>query len=250
MKNILIGTPIKNAEFFIENLLIQIKNLSYPKKNISLCFIENDSEDDTWQVLNQKINSIIDINEYRKVTILKLDLGFKLKYADRHKIEFSKNRIKNLIILRNFIVNNFLQDNDYLWWIDSDVEIIPNNSLEHLLSFDKDIIMPTYYTNHNFYDCASYAYINNIPIRLGHLPNYLPENQEIFELERCECAALINRKVFDSGLRYFYVDEEYLDLCNNIAGCRLEGVSFSEKAKKNGFNIFGSLKLKIKHCEG
>ena len=249
MKNILIGTPIKNGEIFIDNLLTQINNLSYPKKHISLCFVENDSEDNTWNKLNNAIKQIINVDEYRQVTILKLDLGFKLKHEDRHKFEYSKNRIKNLVVLRNFIVNNYLWDNDYLWWVDADVENLPVNSIEYLSSFDKDMLMPFYYSEWwKCYDCASYAYINNNIMKLDMLASEFPES-EIIELNRCECSAFIKRKVFDNSIRYEFIDEEYIDLCNNVIPCKLEGVSFSEKAKSMGFSIYGCLKFKIKHWQ-
>ena len=249
MKNVLIGIPIKNGKMFIDNLLQQINKLSYPKQYISICFIENDSDDNTWEHLNKQIYTKLLYNNYKNITLLKLDLGFKLKHEDRHKFEYSKNRIKNLVILRNFIVNNFLKDNEYLWWVDADIELLPENSIEYLMTHEKDILMPYYYTEWwDCYDCASYAYVNNIIKRLNDLKNLFPQ-KEIIELERCECSAFINRKVFDSGLRYIYIEENYTDLCNNVIPCKLEGVSFSENAKKYGFNIFGCLQFKIKHLQ-
>lgn len=249
MKNILIGIPIKNGEVFIDNLLEQINKLSYPKQCISICFVENDSDDNTWEYLNKQLHTKLSYNQYKKISLLKLDLGFKLKHEDRHKFEYSKNRIKNLVVLRNFIVNNFLEDNEYLWWVDADVELLPENSIEYLSSFNKDILMPYYYTDWwECYDCASYAYVNNNPIRLNDLVKIFP-NEEIIKLERCECASFINRKVFDSRLKYIYVEENYIDLCNNVIPCKLEGVSFSEKAKEMGFDIYGCLKFKIKHWQ-
>ena len=41
---------------------------------------------------------------------------------------------------------------------------------------------------------------------------------------------------------------DYIKLCGGIIPCKLEGVSFSENAKKLGFNIYGCLKFQIKHC--
>ena len=248
MNNILIGTPIKNGSIFLDNFLNNINNLSYPKKNISLCFIENDSEDNTWDKLTKTISEKISVDQYKEVVILKLDLGFLLKHEHRYESEYNKQRIKNLVILRNFIVNNFLKNNDYLWWLDIDIEHFPKNSIEHLLSFNKDIVMPLYtHDTYKYHDCASYTYIDNKVTRLCELTKMFPFD-EIIELERCECASFINRRVFDSGLRYIFVDEEYRDLCGGIIPCKLEGVSFSENAKKLGFNIYGCLKFQIKHC--
>jgi hypothetical protein len=249
MKNILIGTPIKNGEIFVDNLLNQINNLSYPKKYISLCFVENDSEDNTWKKLNESIKQILNVDEYRKVIILKLDLGFKLRHEDRHKFEYSKNRIKNLVVLRNFIVNNYLCDNDYIWWVDADIEEVPINSIEYLSSFDKDMLMPFYYSEWwKCYDCASYANVDNKIIKLDELSDLFPD-KEIYKLNRCECSAFIKKRVFESGLRYSFIEEEYVDLCGNNIPCKLEGVSFSEQAFLNGFEIFGCLKFKIKHWQ-
>jgi len=238
-KNILIGTPVKNGAKFLDNFLNKLNNLSYPKENISLCFIENDSEDDTWSILNEIISKKIPIHEYKDITILKLDLGFLLKHECRYQIEHYQQRINNLVILRNFIVNNYLKNNDYLWWLDIDVENFQENSIEYLLSLNKDIVMPLYTHNtYGYHDCASYTNLNGKVTRLYELTHIFP-NEEIIELERCECAAFINRKVFDSGLRYLFVDDEYTDLCGNVIPCKLEGVSFSENAKKLGFNIYG-----------
>ena len=58
-----------------------------------------------------------------------------------------------------YIVDNFTQDCDYLWWVDSDFEIIPRDTLNLLIECDKDVVIPTL-TNekYEYHDCGSVVY--------------------------------------------------------------------------------------------
>jgi hypothetical protein len=245
---ILIGTPIKNNEKYIENLINLIDKIDYPKNLISLCFIENDSEDDTWSVLNKVINDRLKVEEYNKITLKKLDLGFKLKHENRYDTNYTIQRIKSIVITRNYIINNYLKDAEYLWWLDADVVDFDKNIVKDFLNINKDVVMPIYYTNNWLHDCASHIIVNNKIIRLGEISNLYPTLNSI-KLIKCECAAFIKRKVFEIGLRYFVKEENYIDLCGNVFPCKMEGVSFSEKALEFGFEIYGALKIKIKHID-
>ena len=137
-KKIVIGIPVKNTGKFLYNLLDQLRSLNYNKKLIKIAFVEGDSFDDSYDICEELKNKILDFD---KIELHKLDFNFHLEHNEgRWKQETFKFRIKNLVNTRNYIVDNFTQDCDYLWWVDSDFEIIPRDTL-NLLKDDQQLII-------------------------------------------------------------------------------------------------------------
>ncbi len=46
--NIVLAIPVKNCSQFLPNLCKEIEKLDYPKENLSIMFLENDSTDGSW----------------------------------------------------------------------------------------------------------------------------------------------------------------------------------------------------------
>lgn len=141
MHNILIAIPMKNCGIFFNNLMRQIDNLDYPKEHISIAIVENDSDDNSWERI-QAFAEAQKLSGYRSVQIEKRDTGFKLPIESRHVDSIQPKRLKVLADLRQYIVDKYLQDNDYLWWIDADCIQIPRNSLNEMLRPGHDIVVP------------------------------------------------------------------------------------------------------------
>ena len=242
MKNVLIGIPVKNCGAWLENTVNQLINMNYDKQNLSIVFIENDSDDYSYVVVEYCVNKILSKYNYRSVKYEKKDIGFKLPHESRHDFRYMDKRMNSLKIIRNHIVDTYLLDNDFLWWVDADYQYIPPGFLIEAVNFDKDIIMPRVEVNGINYDGMTHALIDGVGVPIDQVAKRFDD--VFYPMNLVECAALVSRRVFDSKLRYnsgVVVSEDgnkyYFQ----------EGTHFSRKAKMMGFKLYGALKHVIIH---
>lgn len=242
MKNILIGIPVKNCGAWLENTVKQIINLQYDKENISVVFVENDSDDYSFAVVEYCANKLLSKYNYRSVKYEKMDIGFKLPHESRHDFRHMDKRMNSLKIIRNYIVDTYLLDNDFLWWVDADYQYIPPNFLIDAVNFDTDIVMPRVEVEGKNYDGMTHSVIDGVGLPIDEVSKKIDEM--FYPMNIVECAALISRRVYDSGLRY---DSGYLIGDDDKKYFFQEGTHFSRKAKIMGFKLYGSLKHIIIH---
>jgi len=239
-KKIVIGIPVKNTGKFLYNLLDQLRSLNYNKKLIKIAFVEGDSFDNSYDICEELKNKILDFD---KIELHKLDFNFHLEHNEgRWKPETFKFRIKNLVNTRNYIVDNFTQACDYLWWVDSDFEIIPRDTLNLLIECDKDVVIPKL-TNekYEYHDCGS------VIIKDGKQYRFQFIDKDIVKLDRADTHCFIKRRVFDANIKYTYIDKEYFDGCGGHQFCYSDGTQFSFDCISNGFEIYGANNIIIKH---
>jgi len=241
-KKILIGIPVKNCESWLKNTVQQIINLDYNKENISIVFIENDSDDHSLTVIKYCVNKLLTKYKYRSVNYEKKDIGFKLPHQSRHDFRHLDKRMNSLRIVRNYIVDNYLLDNDFVWWVDADYKFIPPTLLKDAINFDKDIIMPRVEVNNINYDGQTRGYVDGKIFKINEISSMV--NDDIYPMEMIECAAIISRKVFDTGIRY---ESGFLTEENGNKIYLQEGPHFAYRAKKKGFQLYGLLKHVIVH---
>lgn len=241
-KNILIGIPVKNCGEWIEETIQQIINIEYDKSKISIAFVENDSTDYSYAALQYCIGKHLSKHPYRSIKLEKKDIGFDLPHTSRHDFRHMEKRMNSLRIIRNHIVDTYLQDNDFLWWVDADYKYIPPTLLSEIIEFNGDVVMPRVEVLGTNYDGVSYTLIRNKYLYMKELASYVNDN--FFEMELIECAAIISRKIFDAGIRYnsgLVPDEtgkeHYMQ----------EGPFFAHCVKQKGFKLYGALKLVIEH---
>lgn len=242
MKNILIGIPVKNCGAWLENTVKQIINLQYDKENISIVFIENDSDDYSFAVIEYCVNKLLSKYNYRSVKYEKRDIGFKLPHESRHDFRHMEKRMNSLKIIRNYIVDTYLLDNDFLWWIDADYQYIPSNFLIDAVNLDTDIVMPRVEVEGKNYDGMTYALIDNAGVPIDEVAKKFDDT--FYPMHLVECASLVSRKVFDSGIRY---DSGIIKGDDGNECFLQEGPHFSYKARLAGFKLYGSLKHIIIH---
>ena len=152
-KHILIGIPVKNTGKYLDNLLNQIIFQNYDLSKITVILLEGDSNDDSYEICKYVIK------KYSNLSIIldKLDLGYNLDHSYlRYSVDKFPTRIKNLIISRNYIIDNYLKQNDYLWWVDSDFEHIPSDTINKFIQYNKDVIIPKLtHDTWGYHDCGS-----------------------------------------------------------------------------------------------
>ena len=244
-KNILIGIPVKNCGAWIETTIRELINLDYNKENISIIFIENDSEDYSYQALEYCVNKVLSKYNYRSVVLEKRDIGFNLPHQSRHDFRHMSGRMNSLKIIRNYIVDTYLKDNDYLWWVDADYRKIPYDLLKIVIPYDKDIVMPRVEIFGKNYDGMTKGSYENKNYYIQELSK-LVTDCDVYPMEIVECASIISRRVFDVGLRY----ESGTVLLNDGSSEFLqEGPYFANTAKQKGFELYGLLTRVIEHQE-
>jgi len=244
MKNVLIGIPVKNCAKWLETVVDQIINIDYPKQYISIIFLENDSVDNSLDVIRHCCNNKLSRYPYKFIHYEKRDVGFHLPHESRHDFRHMEGRMNSLKIIRNYIVDTYLKDNDYLWWVDADYKIIPMDLLKIAITHKKDIMMPRVEVNGINYDGMTCGFVNNQPYNIKEISTLVGE--EIYPMEITECAAIISNKVFESGIRY---DSCIVKLNDGSETFLQEGPYFSYHAKQKGFKLYGMLKHIIEHQE-
>jgi len=241
-KNVLIGIPVKNCGAWLENTVNQIINLDYDKENLSIVFVENDSDDNSFAVIEYCVHKLLSKYKYRSIKYEKKDIGFKLPHESRHDFRHMDKRMNSLKLIRNYIVDTYLLDNGYIWWVDADYKYIPPNFLKDAVDFNTDIIMPRVEVNGTNYDGMTHAYIDGVGVPIDEVSKKFDD--VFYPMRLVECAALISRSVFDSRLRY---DSGIIKEKDGTEHFLQEGPYFSYRAKLAGFKLYGSLKHVIIH---
>jgi glycosyltransferase involved in cell wall biosynthesis len=138
---VLILTPVKDAEGFLENYFRSLYQLTYPHGLISIGFLESDSVDNTYIELEKRLPELR--RNFRSAGLWKKDFGFHIplgtpRWAGHIQIE----RRTILARSRNRLLFHALDDEDWVLWIDVDVIEYPPDIIERLLATGKDIVQP------------------------------------------------------------------------------------------------------------
>lgn len=202
LPNILIGTPAKNSKPYLENYAHQLVRLDYPKEKITIAIVENDSDDKTWEFLQEKIIPFFIKFPYKAVCLQTKDTGFKLSHHSRHLKQFSIKRQESIDRTRQHIINNYLDDNEYVLWFDSDLEQVPPLALKIALSYNADVVVPLFkLKTSEMYDASSYSDGRFV----GELIQE-DRQRETWPIDCTNCHFLIHRRVFERGYIYWSDD--------------------------------------------
>ena len=138
-QRVMIAVPVKNAARFIPGFVDLLKSLDYPHENLSLVFLESDSSDDSSACLQKAAAELR--NDYRSVSIFSEDFGYR-PVAERNSVGEQLRRRAILARSRNQLIRKGLQDEDWVLWIDVDVQWWPPQILHCLLAENRDMIVP------------------------------------------------------------------------------------------------------------
>ncbi|NPV54133.1 MAG: hypothetical protein HPY71_11505 [Firmicutes bacterium] len=220
---VVIGCPVRNRDWIIGEYLDHIYNLDFPKDDLSLCFVINDSTDRTKEILMSFAREHKD--EYRQIRILEHDLG---QIEDQRTWNVRKKIYVSLAELRNILVEQALDmEADYLFSVDSDI-LVPPYTLKELIVADKDIVSAQIWND------PSKVFPNIMAHRNGSITHYLdfPKNA-LFQCDVTGAVYLLKKKVLEE-VRYCYHEQG-------------EDVGFCLEAKKKGFEIWANSKIACKH---
>jgi hypothetical protein len=138
---ILILTPLKKAQRYLDGYFSALATLTYPARSISLGFLEGDSSDETFEALHARLPALR--RRYRRARLWKRNFGFHIpsRYS-RWSPAFQIPRRTVLAKSRNDLLARALDDEDWVLWLDVDVESYPPDVLERLIATGREIVQP------------------------------------------------------------------------------------------------------------
>jgi len=223
---VMIGCPIRDRAWILEDYLKSILNLKFPKEDIGLCFILNDSTDETEDMLIQFANQFI--NTYDYIRVIENNLN-QIKDA---RIPSVRQQIySTLSIQRNLLLQKAREEEaDYLFSVDSDILFEPE-TLNKLIACDRDIVSAQIWNDIG----GTYPNVMmyNDKGKLRHYKNF--PRDEIFQCDMTGAIYLISKEVLqETDVEYQY----------HMLG---EDIFFCERAQENGFEIWCNPLVKCKH---
>jgi hypothetical protein len=180
----MIGGPIHNKVWSVEHYLDAIFQQDYPKDRISLVFYVNDAIDGTKEKLLSILKPVKEKGEYRRIRVVEQNYGYEDFRNDRGfagRDILARDTLPSKDV-RNFAhfarIRNtwlsFLEDEDFIFSIDSDVVLKFKDTLRTLVSHDLDIVGILVNNAENRKD----GYDPNEEILRRILPDSSPENRD------------------------------------------------------------------------
>jgi hypothetical protein len=138
---ILILTPVKDAARFLDGYAANLRRLTYPRRRLSLGFLESDSADDTFAALRARLPALR--RGFRRAGLWQRHFGYRLPPGTpRWAPAIQARRRAVLARSRNHLLLRALDDEDWVLWVDVDVVEWPPDVIERLLATGKSIVQP------------------------------------------------------------------------------------------------------------
>jgi hypothetical protein len=144
---VLVLTPLKNSWKHLERYWQNLLALDYPKSRISVGFLESDSDDIGAPDGVTTMGELQRLREqhgarYRRVQIVQHGFGLQLSREQRHDMSTQLLRRSVMARSRNLLLSRTLGSEEYVLWVDSDLDSYPPHTLRSLLQSGKSIVTP------------------------------------------------------------------------------------------------------------
>lgn len=136
---ILILTPVKNSADDIPRYLHNLHTLQYPHDKLTIGFLEGDSTDGSYEILSSALPQLA--VDFHAAYLFKEDLGYQSSLP-RWAPSEQRQRRAAIAKSRNSLLMRTLDEQDWVLWIDADIESFPADVLEHMLATGKEIVVP------------------------------------------------------------------------------------------------------------
>jgi hypothetical protein len=137
--SVLILTPMKSASRFLDSYFAGLETLTYPA--LALGILEGDSSDDTFEKLRDRIEWACP--GFTRKLFVKKDFGFVVPEGiPRYSHVYQEQRRAVLARARNHLLFSALRDEEWVLWLDADVVEYPEDIVERLLAYNRDIVHP------------------------------------------------------------------------------------------------------------
>lgn len=141
MDNILILTPVKDAMQWLPGYFKNLQGLNYPHEHISIGILEGDSEDGSYNYIQERAQELDKL--FRSVKAVKKDFAFTIpKGVPRWSSQLQIQRRSILAKSRNHLLFHALRDEDWVLWLDVDVVEYPKDIIQLLFETGKEIVHP------------------------------------------------------------------------------------------------------------
>ncbi|KAJ2084242.1 Mannan polymerase II complex anp1 subunit [Coemansia sp. RSA 988] len=144
--SVLILTPVKNNAEHLEQYFSLLDKLEYPRNRTSIAFLVSDSDDTTQEMLVQAQRWYQDEGpkemRFHRFEIYRQDFFYSLARSQRHSRKKQLQRRTVMARARNYLWTRALGNEQWVVWIDGDLEQYPATILRDLMAYDKDIIVP------------------------------------------------------------------------------------------------------------
>jgi glycosyltransferase involved in cell wall biosynthesis len=223
-----IGCPVRDRANYLPTYLKCVYDLDYPKENITLLFVENDSTDNTYDILYQY--KFENSNLYNRIKIEKYN-QFTPKDIRTSNIR-EKYTYHSLSKLRNYWLAQV--KTDYALSCDSDIMMKPD-TLTKLINHKKDYVAGLIINGYLFDKEQPDNYLNILKKNKNnyvHIKNYSPN--ELIEVDFTGAVMLLSKKATKLGKFDWHLQGE--DAC------------FCESLKESGIKIYCDTSAKCTHC--
>ncbi|HEY0757683.1 MAG TPA: hypothetical protein VGD59_00310 [Acidisarcina sp.] len=141
MESVLILTPAKDAAHHLQSYFELLYSLDYPRRLLSLAFLEGDSTDDTFSRLEGRLPELR--REFAGAGVWKRDYGFRVPHnANRWDYPLQVDRRAALARSRNYLLSRALRDEQWVLWLDVDIVDYPADILQRLIAAGRDVVQP------------------------------------------------------------------------------------------------------------
>lgn len=139
---VVILTPLRDAEEYLQPFAEQLNSLSYPHHLMSVYFAEEGSSDDTY-MKGQKIAQQLRAQYgFKNASIFKLPItGNNISRENRHDKSIQISRRSHIAKARNLLTNLALKDEKWILWIDADMIKLRPDIVQQFLFCDKDVMV-------------------------------------------------------------------------------------------------------------
>ena len=159
LPRVIVMTPMKNVEKYLPRYFELFKNIHYPKDKISLAILEGDSSDGTKELLRQY--EALVRQACSQLTIIHHNHGIKM-LEPRWLASHQKLRRGLIAKARNRLINKCLGSNDWVLWLDADLEDYPNTLILDLLSSKKSIVVPACFREGEIFDLNTFVFDSHL----------------------------------------------------------------------------------------
>jgi peptide chain release factor subunit 1 len=141
LPNVLVLTPMKTAGAYLETYASLLDGLDWPRQHLAIGILEGDSTDGTWAAL-EALRPRLEARAAR-VSLHRRDFGFHMPPGvPRWAPAFQQARRQVLARARNQLLFRALEDEDYVLWVDVDLQSYPADVLHRLIATGFDIVTP------------------------------------------------------------------------------------------------------------
>jgi glycosyltransferase involved in cell wall biosynthesis len=232
---VLICSLVRNREWCLDKFLEGLYSLDYPKELLSFYFLLNDCKDNSLEIIKKWETKYG--KEYGNVEI-------DVKYFNTPHTEHNwpPEVIRNMIEMRNICMDK-LGDNDYIFNIDSDIQITSRELLKHLIYLDKDVVSEVFWTNWGKLHQKS---LPNVWLK-GHYeitPEFLDilTYKGVYKVGGLGAITLISKRVIQKGVNYSPV----ISLPSNIY---MEDRNFCVRCSCLGIDLWADTFYPVRHME-